>query len=136
VPDVRIITSASRGGGVEIVLEDDLLLVRPHGYIGRRLLKDGLHQATAFGHAHAGGWWHVTDTSQVRFVNPLNPITLRRIQRLPNVSGYVVIAPSAFVRFGLMLVRWLLKQNVVVRTEPEARAWIAERVRASGFGYG
>jgi hypothetical protein len=114
-----------RGGSVELIREDDVLLVRPRGYIGRGLIKDDFRVANAFGREHPDGWWYVTDTTHVRFVHPLNPLTLRLIKRLPNVRGYVVIAPSRFVRFGMRVMHWLIRQDAVVRTEPEARAWIS-----------
>lgn len=114
-----------RGGSVEIVRENDILLVRPRGYIGRGLLRKDLLDATAFGRDHPNGWWYVTDTTGVRLVNPINTVSLRKIKRLPNIRGYVVIAPSRFVRFGMRLMHWLLRQDAVLRTEPDARAWIA-----------
>jgi hypothetical protein len=122
---LKTIENRRRGGSVELVREDDVLLVRPRGYIGRRLIKDGFREATAFGNDRPGGWWHVTDTTRVRLVHPLNPVSLRGIQKLPNIRGYVVIAPSRFVRFGVRALRWLMRQDAVVRTEAEARAWIA-----------
>ena len=122
---MTVIENKRRGGSVQIVCEDDIFLVRPRGYIGRRLLTEGLRDATAFGLEHPSGWWHVTDTTGVRFVNPLNPVSLRKIQRLPNVRGYVVIAPSRLVRFGMRLMHWLLRQDAVLRTERDARDWIS-----------
>ncbi len=122
---MKVTENRRRGGSVEIVWEEDILLARPRGYIGRGLLKKDLLDATTFGRDHPNGWWYVTDTTRVRFVNPLNTVSLRKIKRLPNIRGYVVIAPSRFVRFGMRLMHWLLRQDAVLGTEPDARAWIA-----------
>lgn len=67
----------------------------------------------------------MTDTTRVRFVNPINTVSLRKIKRLPNIRGYVVIAPSRFVRLGMRIMSWLIRQDAVLETEPDARAWIA-----------
>lgn len=79
-------------GTVTIAVENSLFLVRPQGYVGRAMLLRGLREATSFGLDQPGGWWHVTDTSDVRLANPVNPFLLRRIRRLPNIRGYVVVA--------------------------------------------
>ncbi len=124
---MTVTVNRRRGGSVEIVRENDILLVRPRGYIGRGLLRKDLLDATAFGRDHPSGWWYITDTTGVRFVNPINPVSLRKIKRLPNIRGYVIIAPLPFVRFGLRAAHWLLKQDAVVRTETEARSWISAK---------
>lgn len=115
----------TRTGTVTIAVENSLFLVRPQGYVGRAMLLRGLREATSFGLDQPGGWWHVTDTSGVRLANPVNPFLLRRIRRLPNIRGYVVVAPSKFVWILMrVLGRRLIGADVVVRSEDEARVWI------------
>ncbi len=91
-------------------------LVRAFGYVGPSLLKADLAAAAEFGRAHPGGWTYVVDTTHVRFANPLNPIWLRRIRRLPNLQRYLVIAPNPMVRALIFLGRWIVRPDSVVKS--------------------
>jgi hypothetical protein len=99
---------------------DNVLLVRARGYIGPSVLREELDKAASFGESHADGWWYVVDTTAVRLPNPVNPLLLRRIRSLPNIRGYVVIAPSGVMRAAATMFRWLVRPNAVVRSESEA----------------
>src|SRR5262245_16673753 len=94
-------------------------LVRAHGYVGPSLLRQDLAAAHAFGQKHPGGWDYVVDTTFVRFANPLNPLWLTRIRRLPHLRRYIVIAPSAMVRIMMALASWLVKPDLVVRSSSD-----------------
>jgi hypothetical protein len=104
------------GGRVALFAREDpaTLWVVPRGYVGPGLLRAELALAARFGSAHPGGWDYVVDTGAVRVANPLNPIWLRRIHRLPGVSRYLVIAPSLLVRLAARAARRLVRADAIV----------------------
>jgi hypothetical protein len=105
-----------RFGEIELYESDDVLLVVASGYVGPSLLREELARAAAFGRSRPRGWRYVVDVSRVRFANPLNFFWLRRIGRLPNVRGYVVIAPSPLARAVLRFASRLVGAQAVVPT--------------------
>lgn len=94
-------------------------LVRASGTVGPALIRADLARARDFGRSHPEGWDYVADTTCVRFANPLNVIWLRRIRKLPNVSRYFVIAPSAAVRRAMRWTKWVMKPDRVVSSMSE-----------------
>src|SRR5439155_6345326 len=101
---------------------DPVFWVEPRGYVGPSHLREVLARAAEFGARHPGGWDYVVDTSRVTIVNPLNPIWLRRIKRLPNLRRYVVIAPSRFARFMMRLSSWIVRPDRIVASRDELDA--------------
>jgi hypothetical protein len=102
-----------KGGYLAVRTADNVLWVDAHGYIGPSLLRDDLAFATRFDAMHEGGWTYVVDIRRVRWANPLNIFYLRKITRLPNLRGYIVVSRSRFVRFLLRLGRWLVRNEAV-----------------------
>ena len=111
------------GGSIELLVraEPAVLWVRPRGYVGPALLRAELEQAERFGALRTGGWSYVVDTSGVRVAHPLNPLWLRKIHRLPNLSGYYVVAPALPVRLALRALSPLVRPDAIV-ARPEALA--------------
>ncbi len=103
-----------RFGALELYASDDVLLIVASGYVGPSLIAEELERAAAFGRSRPGGWRYVVDVSRVRFANPLNVFWLRRVRRLPNLRGYVVIASSPLARALLGVATRLVGANAVV----------------------
>ena len=60
------------------------------------------------------------DTSEVRMVNPLNVLALRRIPKLPYIRRYVVIVPSFLLRVGAKMSSWIVKPDHVLVSVQQA----------------
>ena len=105
-----------RGGSIDLFAraEPATLWVHPRGFIGPSLLRAELERAAAFGADQPAGWDYVVDTSEVRFVHPLNPLWLRRIRSLPNLGRYLVVAPALSVRIGLRAAGWIVRPDAIV----------------------
>lgn len=100
-----------------------VLFVHASGYVGPRLIRQDLAHATAFGRSHPEGWWYVVDPTAV-MPNPVNIVYLRRVGRLPNVRGYVVVARRQPMRFIARVLSSVGGPDVVVASEAEAMALV------------
>ena len=67
----------------------------------------------------------MTDASRPVFPDPFNAIRLRRIKRLPNIRGYLLVAPSPVMRPAMRVWGRLIGADNVVESLDAARAWIA-----------
>ncbi|MGH9186496.1 MAG: hypothetical protein ACRD0U_11870 [Acidimicrobiales bacterium] len=67
-------------------------VVRGAGAIGPALVRDDLARAQTFGAAHPAGWCYVADARWVVWPSPRIVRYVRRIRRLPNVRGYLLVA--------------------------------------------
>ena len=94
-------------------------LVRAIGTIGPSLIRADLKRAEDFGNAHPSGWDYVADTTSVRFAHPLNVLWLRRVRSLPNLSRYLVVAPSPSVRRAIRWTSWIVAPDRVVSSLDE-----------------
>jgi hypothetical protein len=88
-----------------------VLLVDPSGAVGPGLLREVVGRAAAFGEAHPDGWCYVVDTRGVWLADPRNGRWLRRIHRLPNIRGYLVVAPG-LARPALRLATGLARRGL------------------------
>ncbi len=74
-------------------LEDPpAFIVRVAGADGPTLVKDSLVRAEEFGSSHPDGWCYITDLRRLVWSSPRNVRYIRRIRKLPNNRGYIVIA--------------------------------------------
>lgn len=105
-------------------------IVRASGADGPALVQDSLVRAESFGLAHPAGWCYLTDTRRLWWGSPRNVRFIRRIRRLPNIRGYVVIArlPLSLL---LMPLRLIGGPDAVVRTPERALQLAAERTGAA-----
>jgi hypothetical protein len=118
----QLLERIRRGRGELAILARErpaTFLVRARGAIGPALIRADLARARAFGSAHPDGWDYVVDTSEVRFAHPLNVFWLREIRKLPNLSRYMVVAPSPSVRRAIAWTRWLVRPDRVVESMDE-----------------
>ena len=52
-------------------------------------------------------------------INPINPLLLRRIRRLPNLSRYLVVAPAWHLRFAIRSAGWIVRPDRIVADRSE-----------------
>ena len=102
-------------------------IVRVTGIDGPMLLKDALATAEAFGAEHPDGWVWITDLRGLIWTSPRSFLYVRRIRKLPNNRGYVVIARLPFRLIGRVLGRAFGAQ-AFVGTPEQALAFAATQV--------
>jgi hypothetical protein len=98
-------TIEGRFGSIEMYeVADPVLLVGiGSGAISYAMIRRDIAHVADFARRHPDGWSYVADVRRVRLLNPRNPIALRRINRLPGLRRYVVVAGRLFAtvaRFG------------------------------------
>ncbi len=115
-------TLSNRFGSLEISGdgEQNRLIVTARGYIGPALIRRELAVAREFGLACPDGWDYIVDTSALRMANPLNLLYLRRIPALPNLRGYIVVAPKRWVRLLMALASPLLRPTAILTAREPA----------------
>ncbi len=124
VTRAELVTRRGRIALSETTGQPWVLFVHASGYVGPRLIRQDLAHAAAFGASHPEGWWYVVDPTTV-IPNPVNIVYLRRVGRLPNVRGYVVIARRQPMRFVGRLVSALGGPDQVVASAGEALSVVA-----------
>ena len=105
---------------------DRMFLVIAAGHVGPTLVRFDLDRAATFGRRHPEGWWYVVDTTGVLVPNPLNVVYLRRIRRLPQLQGFVVVAPRRALRLVARVLAPVSRPDAVVASLPEAVALVRE----------
>ena len=91
------------------------------------LLRHSLDTAEAFGEQHPNGWVWITDLRRLIWTSPRSFFYVRRIRRLPNNRGYVVITRLPFRILGRLFGRAFGAQRFVAKPD-QALAFAAERV--------
>ena len=122
--------SARRGLGrfrYETTATPRTFIVRVAGIDGPKLLKDSLARADAFGREHPEGWVWVTDTRRLLWTSPRSFFQVRKIRKLPNNRGYVVIARLPFRILGNRFGRLFGAQRFVRRPK-HALAFATEQL--------
>jgi hypothetical protein len=123
------ITEKKRSGGrVEIFqdLKRKFFLARPHGIINPSLLREDLDRARHFSNEVQGGWSYVTDTSDVKLVNPLNLFYLKEVKKIKHLKQIVVYAPNPLNQMLLRLASWIVKPDRIITEPREFAAFIGK----------
>ena len=129
-PEVLRVERGRGGVSVHEVADPTALLIRPWGYVRPAMVRDVLALAEGFAARHPEGWSWVVDGRNVRMAHPANPFLLRRVQTLPALHRYVVVAPPLLhALFGL--VHRYVGANRITRTEEEAFALCREGAPAA-----
>lgn len=104
-------------GKVEI-LEDfqkHLFLARPHGIVNPTLLKEDLNKARAFAKKCPDLWSYVTNTEDVRLVNPFNLLYLKEIKKLKKLKQIVIYAPGMINRLLIRMTFFIIKPDKIIK---------------------
>lgn len=104
-----------------------LFVVEPKGIINPNLVKVDLKEAYAFGEKFNKNWVYLVDTSKVTFPNPINLFYLKKIRVLPYVDKYVIYTPSAVVRFLATLTSFIIKPDIVLKTDEEFQTFLSSK---------
>lgn len=111
----------------ETTADPTTFIVRVAGIDGPLLLRHSLDTAEAFGEQHPEGWVWITDLRRLIWTSPRSFLYVRRIRKLPNNRGYVVIARLPFRLFGRLFGRAFGAERFVATPE-QALAFAAARV--------
>ena len=107
-------------GKVEILqdLRKHLFLARPHGFINPNLLREDLEMAKKFSYECPDHWTYVTNTEDVKLVNPLNILYLKEVKKLKNLKEIAVYAPGFINRLLLILATPIFQADKIFKNKP------------------
>ena len=94
---MRKITEKRQSGGKLNVFEDvekGIFLAEPHGIINPSLLKEDLERARSFANKINKPWMYVTNTEDVKLVNPFNLMYLKEVKKIKNLQRIVIYVPN------------------------------------------
>lgn len=100
-------------GRLRIYTHENKFIVRPSGIINPSLIKIDLLMAKEFGDK-SSGWNYIVDTSEVIIANPINLIFLRSVKSLPNLSLYIIFAPSFISRFLIGVGKFIITPDQII----------------------
>jgi ribosome-binding ATPase YchF (GTP1/OBG family) len=94
---MRKVTEKKQSGGKLNIFEDDkkgIFLAEPHGIINPSLLREDLEQARTFANRLNKPWMYVTNTEDVKLVNPFNLMYLKEVKKIKNLQKIVIFVPN------------------------------------------
>jgi len=122
------ISEKNDSGGKLEVMEDfkkHFLLLKPHGVINPTLLEEDLKRAREFSEKVDSKWSYVTNTENVRLVNPFNLLYLKEVKKLKNLKQIIVFAPGFFNRMLLRLSAPIVQPDKIIKDKEEFNRTIA-----------
>jgi hypothetical protein len=108
-------------------IERGLFVVEPRGVINPGLVKIDLKKAYDFGQGQQQGWIYLVNSTSVLFPNPLNLLYLKKIKSLPYLKQYVIYAPSTMVRALVILASFIVKPDLILKSEDEYQNFIKQK---------
>lgn len=116
------------GGKLEVFedLKKGMLLLRPHGIINPTLLKEDLARAREFSEKVKKSWSYVTNTEDVRLVNPLNMRYLKEVKKLKKLKQIVIFAPGSVNRLLLRLSSFIIRPDRIIKDKDEFERFLQE----------
>lgn len=116
------------GGKLEVIedLKKHLFLARPHGFINPTLLAEDLKRAREFSEKCEDHWTYVTNTEDVKIVNPLNILFLKEVKKLKRLREIVVYAPGFFNRLLIRLATPIFQPDRIIKRKSEFNSFIQE----------
>jgi hypothetical protein len=107
-------------------LKQKIFLARPHGVINPSLLSKDLDSARHFSNEVRTGWSYVTDTSDVKLVNPLNLLYLKEVKKIKNLKQIVIFAPNPINRVLIYLASPIIQPDRVIKERKEFENFLHE----------
>lgn len=116
------VTDKKESGGRLEIFEDfkrHIFLARPQGFVNPSLASEDLDQVKQFAEEVNGSWSYVSDTSGIKFSNPINLMYLKEVKKLKNLKQIVIYVPSRLNQFLLALASFLIQPDLVITDEGE-----------------
>lgn len=90
-----------------------IFLAKPHGVINPSLLREDLTQAREFSKESDEEWYYVTNTEDVKIVNPFNLMYLKEVKKIKRLKKIVIFAPNP-INYILILAVWrIVKPDII-----------------------
>ena len=124
----RVSEKIDGGGRLEVFEDMDkhLFLARPQGVINPTLLEEDLKQATTFSIRCPDHWTYVTNTEEVKFVNPFNMLFLKEVKKLQKLKEIVVYVPGFFNRMLMYLAVPIFQPDRIIKDRDTFNKFLAE----------
>lgn len=97
----------------EITSSKNIFLAKPHGVINPSLLKEDLVHARSFSKELNENWDYVTNTEDVKIVNPFNLFYLKDVKKIKRLKRIIIFAPNPVNYFLIKLVSKIVKPDIV-----------------------
>ena len=105
------------GGKLELFEDTDknIFFAQPHGVINPALLEEDLKHAKSFAHKINEPWFYLTNTEDIRLVNPFNLLYLKEVKKLPKLEKIVIYAPGFVNRMLLRLSAFIIRPDRILK---------------------
>ena len=122
----KIIEKKESGGKLDVIedLQRHLFLARPHGFINPSILNHDLQQAKDFSEKCDDHWTYVTNTEDIKLVNPLTIYFLKEIKKLKRLKQIVVFAPGWVNRILIRLASPIVRPDRVIKNKNEFQRFL------------
>lgn len=119
----KVSEKTESGGRLEVLedLKKNFILLRPHGVINPTLLEEDLKRAKQFSEKVKGEWSYVTNTEDVKLVNPFNLLYLKEIKKLKKLKQIIVFAPGFVNRMLIRLSAIIVRPDKIIKDKDEFR---------------
>ncbi len=113
----KVVELNQDGGKLEIFedLSKNIFIARPHGMINPALVEEDLNRAEAFSKKIGEPWFYVTNTEDVRLVNPFNLLYLKEVKKLQKLQEIVIYAPGFINRTLLRLAFFIIRPDRIYK---------------------
>ncbi len=115
---MKKIAEYNKDGGTLELFEDtdkNIFLAQPHGVINPSLLKEDLSHAKLFAQKINEPWFYVTNTEDVKLVNPFNLLYLKEVKKLQKLEKIVIFAPGFVNRMLIRLAAFIVRPDRILK---------------------
>ena len=103
-------------------------MAKPSGIINPTLLKTDLAKAKEFSSKVQGRWTYITNTENVKMVNPFNLMYLKEIKKLPKLKQIVIFVPGAVNRLLIRLASPIVQPDRIIKSRAEFDLFMASKI--------
>lgn len=119
---MKKVAEFNKDGGKLEIFEDtnkNIFMAQPHGAINPSLLEEDLTHATAFSRRIGEPWFYVTNTEDVKLVNPFNLLFLKEIKKLQKLKEIVIYAPGLFNRTLIRMSFFIIQPDRIYKKKAD-----------------
>ena len=119
---MKKVAEFDKSGGKLEIFEDtnkNIFMAQPHGVINPSLLEEDLTHATAFSKRINEPWFYVTNTEDVRLVNPFNLMYLKEVKKLQKLREIVIYAPGFVNRTLIKLAFFIIQPDRIFKKKAD-----------------